>query len=183
MARGIYPVHDYVDPRVKRPLLKALRDGGKYDMSPAEALRVMREAEPVLRKGSWPPVPVNPKRLPWLIIGGAPDVRADINAAPPTGPRIAINRAALDFEHDVAATLHPEITQAMAEKRTRLVCPTATDWVTDTMDSSGIWSQGTSALYAVAVALALGAAFAGRLPDRRRRPLPPPRPRTGAGLA
>ncbi len=143
-----------------RPLLESFISGSRDTLTREELLQLAKEAAPRLRRYDGPPVPANPRGLPWLIVGSAACVYDDLRKAPETGPVIAVNRAMLDLPvvADIGCTLHHEITRELARGYSgRLFCGRGTDYVTDVLPVRYEWRNGTSGLYAVQIALHFGA--------------------------
>lgn len=147
-------------PEHTRPLLESFISGSRDTLTREELLLLEQEAAPRLRRYDGPPVPANPHGLPWLIVGSAACVYEDLRAAPATGPIIAVNLAMLDLPvvADIGCTLHHEITRELARGYSgRLFCSRGTDYVTDVLPVREEWRNGTSGLFAVQIALHLGA--------------------------
>lgn len=144
----------------ERPTLKALLSGQKTELSREEMMAFMQEAAPRLRPYNGPATPPNPNNLPWLVVGSAACVYNDLQHAPEYGPVVAVNQAmfSLPVKADIGVTLHHEITRELAQNYPgRLFCARGTDYVTDVLPVREDWKNGTSGLFAVQVALSLGA--------------------------
>lgn len=99
----------------------------------------------------------------WLVVGAAGGVWRDLEKFDRLGSHpagvIAVNRMMADFPRDLTcgATLHPDMAAGWVGGRgLRVFAHSAGPGVTDIVPWSEGW-QGTSALYAVEIALKLGA--------------------------
>ena len=143
-----------------RPFLDSFISGANDTLTPATLQILLQEAAPRLRKYDGPPIPVDLLELPWLVVGSAKCVYDDLQNLNEFGPVIAVNRAMyeLPISPDIGVTLHYETTRELANNYNgRLFCSHGTDYVTDVLPVRYEWKNGTSGLYAVQVALHLGA--------------------------
>lgn len=95
----------------------------------------------------------------FLVIGSAATVTADLAAwGDRPAQAIAVNRAIRSYPGDLwaGATLHPELAAEFARPGVRLFAPEAMEGVTDLFPKRDMLN-GTSALYAVRIALGHGA--------------------------
>jgi len=143
-----------------RPFLESFISGANDTLTPDTLQALVKEAAPRLRKYNGPSIPADLMELPWLIVGSAKCVYDDLRNLNEFGPVIAVNRAMyeLPISPDVGVTLHYENTREFARHYNgRLFCSHGTDYVTDVLPVRYEWKNGTSGLYAVQVALHLGA--------------------------
>lgn len=143
-----------------RPFLDSFLSGANDTLTRESLDTLLQEAAPRLRKYDGPPIPVDLLERPWLIVGSAKCVYDDLRNLNEFGPVIAVNRAMyeLPISPDIGVTLHHEITRELAYNYNgRLFCSHGTDYVTDVLPVREDWKNGSSGLYAVQVALHLGA--------------------------